>query len=364
MNRHLQHIEEAVLFGGAEGARKASNMFYGLLTGETKLTMKMDGSPAIVCGTDPMDGKFFVSTKSFFNKTPVMYKSWSELRQVEPRGLQDKLIHAFNYLKEMKFPGYLQGDLLFGPDDLTYNVESDWFRAQPNTLVYGFEREYEFGIAFHTHYNYNMEVSYDFDFSVLKHPDSNVLLFDTSVVPYIPDVNWTPLLKVNTLDVKFADEIAAHPHMGKLISQFFNTKIRAGVTLSHPEMLEEMGIWFYARFQNDILKLKTESAKQKRIDEQWSCMEFFSRLNRPKMLNLLSFIQDLTVLKHDCINRLDKSPKIKTWVIRDNEYVPTGPEGYVVSRGGEAYKLVDRTKFSYYNFSPDFVKGWDEPKRT
>ena len=128
-------------------------------------------------------------------------------------------------------------------------------------------------------------------------------------------------------------------------------------------MVDELLVWIYSRYETAIQKLKTDKARKAKMDEQWSCLQFFTPLRKLQLAALFSFIYDLSVLKHDCINRLDKSSKIKTWVIRDNEYVPTGPEGYVMSRG-EAYKLVDRTKFSYYNFSPDFVKGWDKPTRT
>ena len=31
--------------------------------------------------------------------------------------------------------------------------------------------------------------------------------------------------------------------------------------------------------------------------------------------------------------------------------------------GGDAVKIVDRMEFSYNNFSPDILKGWDKPGR-
>ena len=46
--------------------------------------------------------------------------------------------------------------------------------------------------------------------------------------------------------------------------------------------------------------------------------------------------------------------------IRDSQ------EGYVAidKLGGDAVKIVDRMEFSYANFSPDILKGWDKPGRT
>ena len=74
-NLHLTHLEDLALFQGKAGALRAVAFLRNLAnlakTSSTKkfnVTIKWDGSPAIVCGTDPSDGKFFVATKSAFNK--------------------------------------------------------------------------------------------------------------------------------------------------------------------------------------------------------------------------------------------------------------------------------------------------------
>ena len=45
------------------------NMLAGSGKG-TNMTVKWDGAPAIICGVNPENGKFFVGTKSVFNKNP------------------------------------------------------------------------------------------------------------------------------------------------------------------------------------------------------------------------------------------------------------------------------------------------------
>ena len=74
-NVHLEHVEDLVYNEGYLGAQKALNYMEGLrrmfAQGEgqpVKVTVKWDGAPAIICGTDPLDGKFFVGTKSVFSK--------------------------------------------------------------------------------------------------------------------------------------------------------------------------------------------------------------------------------------------------------------------------------------------------------
>ena len=78
-NTHLGHLEDEIFNGGVDGTRRALNFLRGLrnmLSGSSSssvnVTVKWDGAPAIVCGTNPENGKFFVATKSAFNKTPKL----------------------------------------------------------------------------------------------------------------------------------------------------------------------------------------------------------------------------------------------------------------------------------------------------
>ena len=66
-NVHLEHIEDEVLNRGVPGARDAINflrslrdMLAGHSESKVNLTTKWDGAPAVFCGTNPENGKFFV----------------------------------------------------------------------------------------------------------------------------------------------------------------------------------------------------------------------------------------------------------------------------------------------------------------
>jgi hypothetical protein len=77
-------------------------------------------------------------------------------------------------------------------------------------------------------------------------------------------------------------------------------------------------------------------------------------------------LQKLIVLaKLKLINILNKLSKTRHFVKTQHGYKTTGPEGYVAidKLGGDAVKIVDRMEFSYNNFSPDILKGWDKPGR-
>ena len=59
-NTHLQHPEDSILTGDLTAL--------DWLLSDGEISAKIDGAPAIVWGTNPATGKFFVGTKSVFNK--------------------------------------------------------------------------------------------------------------------------------------------------------------------------------------------------------------------------------------------------------------------------------------------------------
>jgi hypothetical protein len=73
----------------------------------------------------------------------------------------------------------------------------------------------------------------------------------------------------------------------------------------------------------------------------------------------------IVVAKMKLINKLNQIGNLETFIKTNNGYKVTGQEGYVAidTLGGDAVKLVDRMEFSYNNFSPDIVKGWQKPSR-
>ena len=92
----------------------------------------------------------------------------------------------------------------------------------------------------------------------------------------------------------------------------------------------------------------------------------FSHPANKKSLKLMFDLQKLIVLgKLKLINILNRLSNVDTFVKTRTGYKTTGPEGYVaIDRlGGDAVKIVDRMEFSYNNFSPDILKGWDKPGR-
>jgi hypothetical protein len=124
-NLHLTHVDEDLFERGDIGARAAiescRNIVGGLGTGETQLTLKWDGAPAIFAGVDPADGQFFVSTKGVFNKTPLTYKGPQDKSKFATGA---KLAIAHKEFQKLNIPTgvVIQGDLLFTKGEQKYET--------------------------------------------------------------------------------------------------------------------------------------------------------------------------------------------------------------------------------------------------
>jgi hypothetical protein len=139
-NKHLNHPEDEILTGNLSVLDWFSDV-------DSTISVKMDGSPAIVWGTNPQNGKFFVCTKAAFNKKKIRlcYTEDDIFTHFggQPRVTQI-LIFCLEFLPRTK--QVLQGDWIgFGKGLDTFT---------PNTITYKFPEKVrqEIIIAPHTIY--------------------------------------------------------------------------------------------------------------------------------------------------------------------------------------------------------------------
>lgn len=118
--KHLDHFEDFILTGDF----RALNV----ITKDFHLSTKMDGSPAVVFGKNPATGKFFVSTKSAFNKVKIKLCHSHEEIDTHFKGEVADILHdCFDYLPRTS--SIFQCDFLgFGNSDI----------VKPNTISYLF----------------------------------------------------------------------------------------------------------------------------------------------------------------------------------------------------------------------------------
>ena len=396
-NTHMTHIEDKVIYGGVNGTREAILALRSLrdtLGGvhEGSISVKWDGAPAVFAGTDPRDGRFFVAKKGIFNKSPKIYKTDADIDADTSGDLNAKLKQALRYLPALGIKGVIQGDFLYGPGDVkTERIKGkNYVTFHPNTIVYavpaGTEMAKEIkaskiGIVWHTAYTGNtfetMKASYNFNASSLKKSkqvwSQDALLKDltkfTMSASDTEEVNGylSEAGKIfNSIASTALKQLEANSDLNKTIETFNNSYVRRGeVIMDTSAHVEKLIRYIRQKFQKEIDSRKTEAGKSTQRGKMNELLKFFSKENKVNLKKIFDLQKMLVLAKLKLINILDKLNSSKTFLKTRRGYRVTGQEGYVAvdKLGGDAVKIVDRMEFSFANFSPSILKGWDKPGR-
>jgi len=376
-NTHLTHLEELVLTQGERGYGVARGFIADLLShlqGKSKrkvnTSVKWDGAPAIFAGKHPETGKFFVGTKSIFNKDPkINYTDADvEMNHGHAPGLADKLKKALKYLPKLGIKGILQGDFMFDSSSLQPMMEDGvkHITFKPNTIRYAVEADTEFGkeignsvfgIVFHTGYS-----------DLNSPPQYNISVKGLNKIPgvWVDDAVFTDTTGTVTLDVdeakqvkdllKTADKIKVNYKdlPSDLLNIYTNSEIQQGKYLEDSEMSFKKFIeWFKGRKEKQVAKLKSQAGKKRAI-EAFNKKLAEIKAQEKDIVNIFKVSRLLSQAKQIFVNKYNNAV-YNTKHFLDNEdgtLKTTAPEGYVaVSRAGDAVKLVDRLEFSRANFS-------------
>ena len=393
-NTHLEHLEDDIFNSGYNGATNSINFLIGLrdmLTtgkggGNTKVTVKWDGAPAIVCGTDPETGEFFVGNKSVFNKsTPKICYTDGFIDEFYPdSGLNKILKTCLAELGKLPIRGVIQGDLLYEKRPSIVSMKGKkCYVFKPNTITYCVEVDSDLGrqiakskigIVFHTRYNgadiSSMSASFGVDVKPLQGVDS-VAVFSSEFTNVNGMANLTPaeLSKINltissakrnlSAGRKFLSTINKETGSfayNSLFKMYFNQVIRSGMIPSNSRAMAQGYISFVdARFKQEIGKKKTEKSQKQWQDKSDKALAYLNS-NKSVMYSALSGFKDLMTAKEQIINKLKKIEGVGTFLEDENGYKVTSPEGFVAIKDGAALKLVDRLEFSRANFT--VAKDW------
>jgi hypothetical protein len=154
--------------------------------------------------------------------------------------------------------------------------------------------------------------------------------------------------------------------LAQTIETYNNTFVRKGMVVQNTRS-HVAGLIRYikTKYKKEIDKRSTEkgkSAQQKKLDE---VLTFFSNENKKTLEKMFDLQKVIILAKLKLINILNRLGNVDTFLKTNKGYKTTGQEGYVAidTLGGDAVKIVDRLEFSYANFSPDILKGWDKPGR-
>ena len=287
---HLEHPEDLIL----EGDLKVFDALYGT----ANISLKIDGCPSIVYGTNPENGKFFVGTKSVFNKVKNMvcytvediFEKYNELTH---KDLIEVLVTCLMYLPRVD--NIIQADFIgFGGSNV----------YRPNTLTYTFSEiiSQKIIIAPHT--------KYATDTTLLDAVASPLVtaFTDTFNVKYVqPTVDRVFHCKdvpnINTDRVTFLTAKEA-----KIARKAINTLIREDIELDDANLY-------------DILQCN-------------------------HLVNLYQIVRDI---KRDLMESFIVTDAPKCY----NDGIEIVGEGFVMQTKYGTIKLVNREEFAYANFNND-----------
>jgi len=387
-NVHLEHLEDLIFNKGYAGAEEALNYIDSLRhmlaegTGTTtKLTVKWDGSPAIICGIDPEDSKFFVGTKAVFSKgEPKRAKSVKQIQgwYGDQPELAEILTNALKYLSKLNIGGVVQGDLLFTPGKVN-RVEvngEECYVFTPNTITYAVpvnsqlgERiaNAKLGIIFHTSYTGGDTIdsmTAQFGVNVASFTQTRDVWFDdatykdyTGVASLTPSENLkiekylaATAKTIQKIGPQRFDIVLQDREFNRMIKPFINKQIRGGSQASEPTVFLKQ---FIAHYNEEMMKgvedpnsrvAQNRVAKIK-AKEQWIAD------NSNNLVGILATYKRVIELKHMLLHKLSQVEGIGTFQKTNDGYKVTTPEGFVaIGHDGGAVKLVDRLTFSRTNF--------------
>ena len=296
-NTHIEHPEDSILSGDLRVLR--------WFTEDGNISVKIDGSPAIVWGTNPATKKFFVGTKSVFNKKLIKINHSHNEIDKNHTGFVAKVLHAcFDNLPKTK--KVYQGDFIGFGGDYIY---------RPNTITYKFDEIIKQNIIIAPHTEY-----------LVKQDLRDAVAVPLSCIPRVS----------NKTSVRFVKP-AAEIHND-------NESIRSKCN--------------FARQMATLCEFPTKSSVVNKIKKQLNaCIR--------EGLEVTELIQEGIAITNDVdVNvirlwKLVESIKLELFhyiLVEDSIGCEIAGhdvdhEGYVLENKFGTFKIVDREVFSYHNFN-------------
>ena len=391
-NTHLEHLEDDIINRGSKGGQNAlnflrsvRNMLAGSSSKKVNMTVKWDGAPAIICGINPENGKFFVGTKSVFNKNPKVNYTTSDISRNHSGELATKLSIALKELKRLGIKGVLQGDFLFSQSDLkTAKIDGEsMVTFTPNTITYAVQANSSIGrqisrarmgIVFHTKYTGKTLDSMTAGFGTVRGSARNVFLASAGYKDVTGSAKLTTselksfnaklrmaqgsLSKAAPLLDIFSETSSDGLGVGFRLKTFFNHHIRgsSGHMAKVRTLVDMFRDYYINILQAEIDSKKSDKGKQKYKDILKTNLKFIDR-NRGTLVMAVASHVTLQSAKDFLINKMSEIQSIGHFLKTSTGYKVTSPEGFVaVDKIAGAVKLVDRMEFSRANFT--MPKGW------
>ena len=386
-NTHLEHLEDDILNNGMAGGQNAINFLSSLsdmLEGNTKrpmnVTVKWDGAPAIFAGTNPENGKFFVGSKSIFNKTPKINYTDADIRKNHGGGLAEKLQVALKYFPALGISGIWQGDLLYTDNDLGRETMDDekMLVFTPNTITYAIPdhsilaariKRSKIGVVWHTTYSGKTMADLSAKFganakklnrtravwstdATFKDTSGNVTFTAAEAAKFQSILNMAGgSLKKASSYLSIITQDKNEWALSTRLKTFLNSYIRGGEKITDTKKV----VARFETYYNDVLQKKIDSVKTPAGKKKWQLQKDTGlkeyRQHKAALYFVVATYITLQTAKTMVIRKLERARSIGTFLRTSDGFKVTAPEGFVaIDHIGKALKLVDRMEFSRANF--------------
>ena len=354
----IQHLEDLILWDASTGARKAIATLHQVEQQPNTVTIKWDGSPAVIFGRNEK-GEFILTDKSGFTAKgydgkPTSADGLEKMLFNRPGASNPDATKAANYKAfagKMRsiwdkveatvpsdFRGYVMGDLLWFT---TPDVKENKYTFTPNTTTYQVKVDSEVGkkIA-NSDVGVVVHMSIGLDGEKSKVDMSSFQGGPTYIMPPVM-VQKSPGVDIPAVDelenyldknAQAIDKLFAVPaelkmaDFGKILYAYINNSVKAG-------NLDNLGSTF-----------------QKYVEG--------SKLSKPKQARLLEYINSNIDGFNATFNFIKGIKKVKNTVIQTLDAQDADVEAFTNGqRGGEGYvvdkdvKLVNRAGFTAANMA-------------
>ncbi len=384
---HLEHIEDIILTDGHQGGKAVVEYFRGLLltlkgtsSEAVQVSVKWDGAPAVVCGINPDNGKFFVGTKSVFaQNAKINYTKKDIANNHGTDDLGQKLLKCLVHLKKINMQGVYQGDLLFTDEDITRkNIDGKpHLTFTPNTITYAVPEQQDIGkridrakvgIIFHTTYtgesladmdakagadvgSFSQSPDVFYDNASYKDVSGSAKFTTEETTMFLDEIQKLESL-LSKVPANLSNLFGANQDFVPFFQMYINAMVKQGQLPSNStQFIKGFQQFYIDRMKQQAAGLKAQKALALRQDKIRQMPQFLNKLKTPLMA-MMMFYKQVQKMKSIVLNKMNQAQSIGSFQQTDGGLQVTEPEGFVaVDKTGNAVKLVDRLGFSRRNLT-------------
>jgi len=363
MEARIQHAEDLIFFQGSAGASRAIEALRSMTGDNHKaVTLKWDGSPAIVFGRDE-NGTFVFTDKGGFMKKGGVERATSpkEINSVllgrsggkhkdDPNRIafaknMANIFSMYEKATPKNYRGFFKGDLLYYQ---TPQIKENYYIFKPQIVEYAVYKDSELGKRIGQSMT-GIVIHREVDANGNEGPFKNIDIFQSqTTVLVVPSITTTQPVKVNTgalgqlqlivkknaasIDKLLDPNTLTQKQMKgfpDLLYAYMNSKVDSGLTNLGSDFIP----WLENRHQVSA-KMKTKVSN-------------YIYENKSAFMSLWQVVSSIMKTKDDIINKFDsqESP------IKQSINGKPGGEGYVMTHPKGDIKLVPRSTFSAANRS-------------